>query len=302
MKRFAWVLLAMAVLVAGGIGFVVLDPDARLLGWVGGEPFFQGRSATAWRHDLLQADEVKRTVSREALTQGKAEAVPVCAWILDRAPEPDARSRAADAIKQMGKEGEPAGEALLKALDDPDAIVRGVAAQAVEALAPDLPSDAVPQLIAHFPQIECIRAIAKFGPAGKEAIPRLVELLKNANAKVRFQAVRALSKIGADSLPEVPTFIRMMAEDADDKVREISAEAIGALGPAAAAAHPDSIPALAKALKDPAWNVRRDAVRSLGQLGAAAKPVLAQVKALEKDEDDRVKKAAARAAQALEKK
>ena len=172
----------------------------------------------------------------------------------------------------------------------------------MEALAPDLPADALPKLIARSPPLEAIRAIAQYGSAAESAIPKLVELMKNDDPAVRFQAVRALSKIGAAAIPQVPAFIQMMASDVSDKVREIAAEAIGALGPAAAAKYPEAIPALAKALKDQAWNVRRDAVRSLGQLGPAAKPVLAEVKALEKDDNDRVKKAAAVAVRQIEKK
>src|SRR6185437_1568177 len=195
----------------------------------------------------------------ETLTNGKSAAIPVCAWIMEHAAEPSARGRAADAIKQMGKDGKSGGEALLKALDDPDPIVLGVAFQAVEALAPDLPADALPKLIAHSPPLEGIRAIAKYGPAAETAIPKLVDLMKHDDPAVRFQAVRALSKIGDAAIPQVPAFMRMMANDGNDKVREIAAEAIGTLGPAAAAKYPEAVPALAKALKDPAWNVRRDA-------------------------------------------
>ncbi len=294
--------MAIGLIVAAAVGFALLDPDARVQGWVGGEPFFQGRSATAWRRDLIQTDDVRSTAAREALTRGKGDAVPVCAWIMEHAAEPEARGRAADAIRQMGKDGTSGGDALLQALDDPDPIVRGVAFQAVEALAPDLPADALPKLIVHSPPLEGIRAIAKYGPAAESAIPKLVELMKHDDPAVRFQAVRALSKIGEAAIPQVPELIQLMANDPSDKVREIAAEAIGALGPAAAVKYPETIPALARALKDSAWNVRRDAVRSLGQLGPAARSVLAQVKPLEKDENERVKKAAAVAVQQIEKK
>jgi len=299
MKRRRWIVLGLLLLTAG-VGFAFLDPDARLRGWIGGEPFFQGRSATAWSHDLGQADEVKSTATRAALSEGKGEALPVCTWLLERSPNPVVRARAADALKQMGAEGEPTGPALLKALDDPDPVVRGVALQAVEALAPRLPADALPRLIARFPEVESIRIVAKFGPAAAEATPRLVELIKHGEPTVRFQAVRALGKIGPTSIPLVPEFLRLLANDPNDKVREISAEVIGQLGPASAQKYPDVVPALAKALNDPAWNVRRDAVRSLGQLGSLAKPVLASVKAREKDDDERVRTAATRAVRQIE--
>jgi HEAT repeat protein len=298
--RRKWIAIAMAGLVILGIGFALLDPEARVRGWVNGEPSFQGRYASAWRSELRQSDEIKSTAAREALTQGKGEAVPVCVWLLEHAEESEVRARSADALKRMGPEAKPAGDALVKALDDPDPIVRAVALQAIDAMAPDLPAGALGKLLGLFPDVDAIKAVAKFGPAAKEAIPRLAELLNHKEASVRFQSAKALGKIGAASVPHVPELIRLMGSDPDDKVREISAEVIGQLGPAAAAAFPQAVPALAKALKDPAWNVRRDAVRSLGQLGPAAKGVLNEVKTAVKDGNELVRTAAATAVRKIE--
>jgi HEAT repeat protein len=200
----------------------------------------------------------------------------------------------------MGEAAKPAGDALLKALDDPDPLVRGVAFQAVEALAPDLPDGALPRLIGHFPDLEAIRSVARYGARAKEAIPRLIELIENEDHRVRFQAVRALGKIGAEAIPQTPKFLHLMQSDPNDKVREISAEVLGQLGPPVASAYPQAVPALAKALKDSAYNVRRDAVRSLGQLGPAAKSVLGDVKAATKDQNEKVREAAERSVRQIE--
>ena len=115
MKRRSLFIVAIGLIVAAAVGFAILDPDAHLQGWVGGEPFFQGRSASAWRRNLIQTDDVRSTAAREALTSGKGDAVPVCVWVMEHAAEPEARGRAADAIRQMGKDGKSGGEALLKA-------------------------------------------------------------------------------------------------------------------------------------------------------------------------------------------
>jgi HEAT repeat protein len=297
-RRVRWPLVAVVVLVAAGIAFAVLDPAARVRGWLTGQPFYQGRAASAWEADLHSSDEVKAAAARDALAAGKGEAVPVCVWVLEHAGEPEARGRAADALKQMGKDAKPAGPAVLAALSDPDPLVRGVAAQAAEELAPDLPDGAVPKLVAAFPSVPAIRAVAKYGARGSEAVPKLVGLLKSEDTAVRRQAVRALGKIGEPSLPAVPEVIKLVGSDPVAGVREQSAEALGQIGPAAK----EGIPTLVKALKDPEAMVRRDAVRSLGQMGPAARAALPDVKAVaaKKDEDKRVADAATAAIKAIE--
>ena len=94
-RRIMWMGLALVLLAVAGLAVAFLDPDARLRGWVAGEPFFRGRAATAWRHDLRQPDEAAAVAARDALTAGKGDAVPVCAWLVARAPEapPPARDR-----------------------------------------------------------------------------------------------------------------------------------------------------------------------------------------------------------------
>jgi HEAT repeat protein len=299
MKRMRVAIAVGVAVIGGGIAFALFDPSARVQGWIGGEPFFQGRSATAWRHDLNQ-EEVPATAAKDALAAGKADATPMCTWLLEHAPEATVRGRAADAIRAMGADGAPAGAALLKALDDPDPIVRGIVLQAIDGLVPNLPPDAVPRLISLFPNIEAIRAVAKFGEAGKEAIPALIKLNGHENTNVRFQAIRALGKIGRPSASFTPEVVKLLETDPAERIREISAEVLGMFGPAVAAEHPRVVPALMQALKDESWLVRRDAARSLGIMEALARPALVDLKPLEKDPDTRVREAAAKAVRQIE--
>ena len=282
------------VLAAGALA-VGLDPARRVPGWARGEPFYQGRAASAWRRDLRRPDEAAAADAFTALAGGKAEAVPVCAWVLRTAPEPAARWRAADALGKIGRAAAGAGPDLVAALSDPDPLVRRVAARAIGELAPDVPGG-VPALVRQFPDVEAIRAVARFGPHGAEAVGPLTGLFGHEDPTVRWQAVRAVGKIGPPAAAAVPELVRLTTSDPDPLVREHAAEALGDIGPAAAA----GIPALVTALHDPVARVRRDAVRSLGQMGPAAKAALADVRAAAGDPDPDVKAAAARAARLID--
>lgn len=283
-------LVALVLLLVGVVAAAIFDPSRRLLGWANGEPFYQGRAASAWARDLREADSPQAAEALQTLTAGKGTAAPTCAWVLRHAPEPQARSRAGDALAKMGKEAASAKDDLVAALSDPDPLVRATAVRAIGELAPDVPG-AVPALVNLFPDIEAIRAVAKFGPAGGEAVPALAALLTNENSTVRWQAIRTLGKIHEPSLPTLPDLMRLTLSDRDPLVREHAAEAIGDIGPAAAA----GVPALVKALKDPVAKVRRDAVRSLGQIGPAARAALDDVRKATGDPDSNVQAAATRA-------
>lgn len=297
MKRRRSVILALAALLLAGGGLAVaLDPAARVQGWVGGEPFFQNRSATAWRRDLRKADEVTTAAAQKTLTDGKGDAVPVCAWLLRHATEVPVRIRAADALGQMGRDAAAAGPELLTALADPDPLVRGTAARAVGRLAPDLPG-AVPALVSAFPDTDAIRSVAAFRAAAAGAVPPLVALLKNENPAVRRQAVRALGKIGEAARPHVAEIVALTDSDPEAGVQEQAAEALGDIGPSIAA---EAIPPLVRALKHPAVMVRRDAVRALGDMGPAAKGVIDDVKGMLKDPEEEVRKTAERAVRLID--
>jgi len=288
-RRRVLFLAILAIVVVVAIA-VVLDPDRRAPGWLTGEPFYQGRAASAWQRDLRQPESPRSADAFNALVAGKRDAVPVCAWVLRTAPEPESRWRAADALARMGKDATAAAPELVAALADDDPLVRGVAVRAVGELAPDVPGG-VQALVRMLPDVEAMRAIARFGPAGSDAVPALVAALKHDDPTVRWQAARALGKIGAPSVQGVPEMARLTISDPEALVREHAAEALGDVGPAAA----EGIPALVKALHDPVARVRRDAVRALGQMGSAAMGVLADVRALEQDLDADVRAAATRA-------
>jgi HEAT repeat protein len=287
-RRVLW--LVILVIVAGVAIVVGLDPDRRVQGWLAAEPFYQGRAASAWRRDLRQPEGARTAEAFNALVAGKRDAVPVCVWVLRTAPEPEARWRAADALGRIGKDASAATPELVAAVADDDPLVRGVAVRAIGELAPDVPGG-VQALIPLFPDVEAMRAVARFGPAGGEAVPSLIVILKHDDPTVRWQAARALGKIGVPAVPAVPELARLATSDPEPLVREHAAEALGDVGPAAA----DGIPALVQALHDPVARVRRDAVRALGQMGLAAKGVLADVRALHDDPDADVRAAAGRA-------
>jgi HEAT repeat protein len=294
-RRVSWlvVIILLLCVVAGLV--TALDPSARVQGWVRGEPFFQDRSATSWRRELRTPDENVAAIATAALTNGKDKSIPVCVWLLKNAEEPQVRLRAGETLGKMGKDAVSAGPDLVLAFNDSDPLVRAVAIRVVGDLAPDVPG-AVTGLIPLFPNVEAIRAVARFKQAGAEAVPKLIELTRHEDPGVRRQTVRALGKIGVPALSSLPALISLIETDSVPGVREQSAEAIGEIGPAAA----EGIPVLVKALKDTDAMVRRDAVRSLGQMGPAAKGVLSDVRTLTKDPEEKVRKAATDAARLIE--
>ena len=97
--------------------------------------------------------------------------------------QPDSRPGQPDG--PLGVAARPAGSALVAALQDPDPTVRGVVARALEKLAPEVPG-AVPALIERFPEVDAVRAVARFrDPA---AVPPLTALLSHPDPTIRRNA------------------------------------------------------------------------------------------------------------------
>lgn len=284
-----------AVLGAGGLAAAyLLDPGKRLEAVVRGYPTFQGRSASAWAEDLSTRDDLDRSSAFERLKGGKADAVPVLVWALGSPGRPEARWHAADLLGQIGADARPAAPALTAALDDADPYVKAMAVKALARLAPaatePLPPElagVVPALLNKLPETEVIRAVSDYKRHAAGAVPELTGLLAHPDPAVRWNAARALGKIGGPSKPAAAAIVAQLA-DPVPLVREHAAEALGDIGPAVA----DAIPDLVKALADPEWKVRKDAVRALGQMGPAAKSVLARVQAMKADPEVEVREKA----------
>ena len=197
------------LLLAAGAAFALFDPDARLAGWAKGEPFYRGRAATAWRRRPgpggrnLAGRRPDRTRGRPG-GGGPGLRLAAAALARGRRPHPRGRRPPPD-----GTGRGPAGPALIAALADPDAHVREVATRALGEIGPAEPN-AVPALVARFPDVEAIRAVAKFKAAGGPAVPRLLELVNHPDEKVRWNVGRTLGRIGEPALPAVPALMEVM--------------------------------------------------------------------------------------------
>jgi HEAT repeat protein len=274
------------LLVAAAL-FYLFDPDARLEGALRGDPWYDGRPATAWHDDLAGRDEITRSLAAQKLRDPAA--IPVLEHLLKSDGPAAPRWHAADVLGQIGEPARAAGAALVAALRDPHPTVRKVAVQSISKLAPDVPG-AVPALVELFPEEEAVRAVAEFGPAGADAVPELIALLDHPDPAVRRNACRTLGRIGEAAKSAVPALTARLS-DPEPPVREYAAKALGWIGPPAASA----IPALVKQLADPEPAARVGAVQALGDLGPAAKGDLAKVQALKADPDKTVQAAAERA-------
>src|ERR1700694_1974070 len=123
------ILIPLILLVAAGAWF---EPTRSVRGWMAGEPFFQGRSASYWEHQLTSADPKKQDRALRALEAVKAEAVPILIHLLG-SPREGIRLDAAGMLAKIGPPAAEAVPALLARLDDGDSHVRAVSVQALAA-------------------------------------------------------------------------------------------------------------------------------------------------------------------------
>ncbi|MFH8254831.1 HEAT repeat domain-containing protein [Streptomyces roseolus] len=80
------------------------------------------------------------------------------------------------------------------------------------------------------------RTLGAFGPAAREAVPELRELLGSGSAAVSAAAARALWAVEGDAEAVVPVLVRWLRPGSSGSDRCAAAQALGAIGPAAAGA------------------------------------------------------------------
>ena len=138
-------------------------------------------------------------------------------------------------------------------------------------------------------------ALGKIGPAAKKAVPALIAVLRDSNWKVHKTSADALGKIGLEAVPALIAALK----DSNWIVRYASADALGKIGPSAK----EAVPALIAALKDndSYWQARSAAAEALGKIGHFAKEAVPTLSVALKDSDRRVRTAAKKALEAIQK-
>jgi HEAT repeats/HEAT repeat/PBS lyase HEAT-like repeat len=194
------------------------------------------------------------------------------------------------AAEELGREDETAVPGLVRALQDDDAGVRLAAAEALGAFG-DGAAAAVDSLIDGVgdldPQVRemSIRALGNVGSKARLALPVLIKALASKDWRTSLAVTEALGKIGASEA--IPALLEVL-RDKDVPARDGAALALGEVGPSAAKAVPD----LLLAIREDDRAVRAAAATALGKIGVTEAKVCAGLKNALKDEDESVRNAA----------
>jgi HEAT repeat protein len=167
-------------------------------------------------------------------------------------------------LETLESEATSAAQAVMKSLKDSDPFVRWGAVRALGKMAPVEPENAVPALagLLNDPngdvQITALAALARFGAAGKAAVPALREVIKRKDVAWRVQVINVCGSIGKEATPALADLIASLSAP-QPEVRAAAARALGKIAPHS----PLAEEALRKALNDPDSEVREAAGNAL---------------------------------------
>ncbi len=168
----------------------------------------------------------------------------------------------------------------IAALNNDDGAVRASAADTL-GLFGESATDAIPQLIQALRdgyEPVCLNAAYALGTIGEPAVPQLIETLSDENGPTRRMAAYALAAVGTPAVPALSEAL----QHTEDAVRIEATYALAQIGDSAETA----IPTLIEHAKDPAAEVRRYIADAFGGIGPAAAPAVpALIEMLENDED-----------------
>ena len=215
------------------------------LGYV--DRYLAGLDSSRWWKRAESAEHLGLAIARRATAR------------LVRALEDETaevRLRAAKALGAVG--GRAAVLPLLKALSEPN---RWSTIRLADILS-DMGQDVVRELMDAFPRLNAHARLAALDILGRihslDAVPWLLERLKDTESDVRARAAHALGAIGVlDSGPA----LRRALTDPEWPVRAMAAKSLGKIHDA------EGIPPLCTALRDREWWVRANAAEALKLLG-----------------------------------
>jgi hypothetical protein len=125
---------------------------------------------------------------------------------------------------------------------------------------------------ASFSRLDSAFALIADKSKAPDAIPILIELLKDADSFIRLDAAYALGFIGPQARDAVPYLISLL-KDQEATVRNNAAYALGLIGSDA----DHVVPELVKLIRDRDARVRFNAAEAIGRFGRAAVPALNRV-------------------------
>jgi HEAT repeat protein len=133
-------------------------------------------------------------------------------------------------------------------------------------------------------------AVQALSKLGADAVPDLIKVFQSPNGSLRYYAGSVLVKAGPAAKAALPELKKALAFP-DPGTRLVAIKILGSIGAGAAEAVPD----LALVLKDDEEPVRKAAINALGKIGPPAKSVEKDIAALLKDPSDSIRKEAAAA-------
>ena len=171
------------------------------------------------------------------------------------------RRRAVEFLEIIEEAATPAFAALVKRLADPDKFVRWPAARAIANFPADLAAGAVPGLakLLSDPDLDvrltAAKTLKEIGPAAHAAVPALAAAANTGDTEARMAAMEALQQIGPEAGRVAVSKLIEALRNTDPRVRRAAAKTLGSFGPVAFAA----IPSLRRALGDEDQEVRVNA-------------------------------------------
>jgi len=143
-------------------------------------------------------------------------------------------------------------------------------------------------------RVAAAQVLGDLGPAARNAVPALVEALRDRDPTLRRNAAFALGKIRAKPALVVPALAGLLS-DRNEEVRMYAAIALKKFGSQAVSAVPDLI----AALTDRNWQVRDRAALALGAIGKKQGGVVPALEEALQDEHRYVRSSAATALASL---
>ena len=160
----------------------------------------------------------------------------------------------ADAIRRLGPKAKATVPLLTELLKHDDRDVRIVAAQALSTMGggrqTGCPRGWLLRQNDPAQEVQITLALAQLGPNAKDALPALIERLKNINVTSRHPLLLTIGAFGSDAKDAVPALVELL-KNKDVSFHLDAMIALGQIGPAAEAAVPQLQAFLANASEYP---------------------------------------------------